>query len=366
MHVTLLRAHPQSAPSMKRVTQAMNRYLPVPCEIRYVSPCPPTILRWRVPAAVIYVLYVLCTQRYLQHLAARLPHFDVLHVVDHSESFLFPVTSANRKVVTCHDLIPLVMENIYRHPLSRQLGQRLYRRSIKHITDADVIITCSHATASDLMRLLAVPAQKVKTVYNGVDTNFFTILPDDLRWRKREELGFQPHEIAILHVGSNAPYKNIPAVLRTVAQLRHSGHPVRWVKAGQHLPPSHQRLARELDIADCIQVEADIDDLRLRDLYQSCDVLLFPSWREGFGLPVLESLACGTPAVIADTPALNEWAGKVCSSASPNDVRSLAEKVLLSVEESRSPDARARWREFALQFDWGSIARQIAEAYAQE
>jgi len=344
----------------------MHRYLPVPCEIRYVSPRPPAILRWRVPAAVIHMLYVICTQRYLQHLAARLPHCDLLHLVDHSESFMLPVTSANRKVVTCHDLIPLVMENIYRHPLSRMLGQWLYRRSIEHLTDAEVIITCSHATASDLMRLFSVPAQKVKTVYNGVDTSFFTMLPDDLRQRKREELGFQPHEIAILHVGSNAPYKNIPAVLRTAAHLRHSGHPVRWIKAGQPLSAPYQQLARELDIADCIQVEADIDDFRLRDLYQSCDVLLFPSRREGFGLPVLESLACGTPAVIADTPALNEWAGKVCPGAPPNDVRSLAEKVLLSVEESRSPVARARLREFALQFDWRTIARQIAEAYAQD
>jgi glycosyltransferase involved in cell wall biosynthesis len=366
MHVTLLRAHPQSAPSMKRVTQAMHHYLPVPCEIRYVSPRPPAILRWRVPAAAIHVLYVLCTQRYLQHLAARLPRCDVLHLVDHSESFLLPVTSANRKLVTCHDLIPLVLENIYRHSLSRQLGRWLYRTTVKHIACADVIITCSRATASDLERLLSIPAHKVKTVYNGVDTGFFTLLPDDLRQRKREALGFQPHETAILHAGSNAPYKNIPAVLRTVAHLRHSGHLVRWVKAGQSLPAPYQRLARELDIADCIQVEADIDDLRLRDLYQSCDVLLFPSWREGFGLPVLESLACGTPAVIADTPALNEWAGKVCPGAPPSDVPSLAEKVLLSVEESRSPVARARLREFALQFDWRTIARQIAGVYAQE
>lgn len=344
----------------------MHRYLPVPSDIRYVSTYPPAILRWRLPTAVIYILYVLYTQRHLQRLATRLPRCDVLHVVDHSESFLVPVTPANRKVVTCHDLIPLVVENIYRHPFSRQLARWLYRKAVKNMTDADVIITCSQATASDVVRLFSVPAQKVKRVYNGVDADFFTPLPDDLRRRKREQMGFQPHEMVILHVGSNAPYKNIPAVLRTVAHLHHSGYPVRWVKAGQPLSRSYQRLIRELDIADCLQVEADCDDLRLRDLYQSCDVLLFPSWREGFGLPVLESLACGTPAVIADTPALNEWAGRVCLSAPPNDVQALAEKVLLSAEQSRSPTGRARWREFALQFDWRIIARQIAEAYVQE
>ncbi|GIV18495.1 MAG: mannosyltransferase [Armatimonadota bacterium] len=351
---------------MNRVTQAMHRYLPVPSDIRYVSRHPPGILRWRLPPAAIHVLYVLATQRHLQRLATRLPRCNVLHVVDHSESFLVPVTPANRKVVTCHDLIPLVTENIYRHSLSRQLARWLYRMMVKSIMEADAIIACSRATASDVIRLFSVPAQKVKTVYDGVDVDFFTLLPDDLRRRKREQLGFQPHEIVILHVGSNAPYKNTPAVLRTVAHLHHSGYPVRWVKAGQPLSRSYQRLIRELDIADCLQVEADCDDLRLRDLYQSCDVLLFPSWREGFGLPVLESLACGTPAVIADTPALNEWAGTVCASAPPNDAQMMAEKVLLSAEQSRSFTARAHLREFALQFDWRIIARQIAEAYVQE
>lgn len=348
---------------MNRVTQAMHRYLPVPSDIRYVSPQPPAILHRRLPAAAIHILYVLHTRRHLQSLAARLPRCDVLHVVDHSESFLLPVTPANRKIVTCHDLIPLVTENIYRHFWSRQLGRWLYRLAVKDVADAEVIIACSHATASDVMHFLSVPAHKVKTVYGGVDTIFFSLLPNDLRRRKRTELGLEPHEIVILHVGSNAPYKNIPAVLRTVAYLRHSRHPVKWIKAGQPLPRPYQRLAQELEIADCIRTEASIDDSRLRDLYQTCDVLLFPSWREGFGLPVLESLACGTPAVVADTPALNEWAGEVCLTAPPNDVQALAEKVLLSAAENRSSTARAFLREFALQYDWSRIARQIAEVY---
>jgi len=365
MRVTLLLAHPQSAPSIRRMAQAMHRHLGLPSAIHYVSPRRLPVLHMPLPAVLKHVWYVLYTRRCLQRLASRLPRHELLHLVDHSEAFLLPAVQADLKVATCHDMIPLTENRLYQHHLSRQLGHWLYWLTMRDITCADGIIACSRATSQDVLRLLPVQAERVKVVYPGVDTAFFCPLSDELRSRKRQQLGFQAHEMVILHVGSNAPYKNIPGVLRTVASVRDSGRPVRWVKAGQPLPPSLQRLARALGIADCIQAEASVDDLRLRDLYQSCDVLVFPSLCEGFGLPVLEALACGTPAVIADVPALNEWAREVCPCAPPDDVKRLAEKVLQSAEASRSSTVRARLREFATQYDWRRMAKQVAEAYRE-
>jgi len=350
---------------MRRVAQALHRYLPVPSDIRYISSSPPAILRYRLPAAAIHTLYVLRTRRYLQRLAVQLPPCEVLHLMDHSESFLLPATRAHLKVVTCHDLIPLVEERLYRHPLSRLLGRWLYRIAVQDIICADGIVACSQATLQDALCSLNITPKRLKVVYNGVDTHFFAPLSEEARCRWRQALGFSLRELVILHVGSNAPHKNIPAVLRTVADLRHSGHQVRWVKVGQPLSPPLQRLAQQLGIADCIHTEASIEDTRLLRLYQTCDVLLFPSVREGFGLPVLEALACGTPAVIADTPALNEWANEVCLSAPPDDARTLAEKVLHSVEESRFFDYRARLREFAMQYSWQETAKQLVQAYRE-
>ncbi|MGC8785091.1 MAG: glycosyltransferase family 4 protein [Armatimonadota bacterium] len=351
---------------MKRVAQALHRYLPVPSHIRYASPSSPAVLQRRLPTAAVHVLYVLFTRRYLQRLAERIPPCDVLHIVDHSESFLLPAVRAHLKVVACHDLIPLAAGDVvYRRPFSRWLGQRLYRLTVRDISCADGVVACSRTTAQDVLRFLPITPERLRVVHDGVDTDFFVPLRKEERHRYRQEMGYGRQEIVLLHVGSNAPYKNIPAVLHTVAYLRHAGHPVRWIKAGQPLSPSLQQMAQELGIVDCLHTEVALDDTRLLRLYQTCDVLLFPSLREGFGLPVLESLACGTPAVIADTPALNEWAGEVCLSAPPNDIQALAEKVLRSAEEGHSPDHRARLREFALQYSWREITRQLVQAYRE-
>ncbi|MCS6829774.1 MAG: glycosyltransferase family 4 protein [bacterium] len=365
MHVTLLQAHPCTAPSMRRVAHALHRYLPVPSEIRYVSPSPPAVLRSRLPSSIVHLLYVLRVRQYLQRLATCLSPCDVLHVIDHSECFLLPPTRARLKAVTCHDLIPIVEARAYRHALSRWLGRRLYQLTVQDITCADGVFACSHATAREVSRIFHIELQKLRVVYGGVDTDFFFPLAEHERRYCRQKMGFDTREILVLHVGSNAPYKNIPTVVRTVAYLHHNGYQVRWVKAGQPLSPSLQRLARTLHITNCIHTEAYVDDRRLRELYQTCDVLLFPSLREGFGLPVLEAIACGTPAVVADTPALSEWAGAVCLSAPPDDIRALAESVLRSVEERSSVGYQARLREFAMQYSWQQAAQQLVQSYRE-
>lgn len=350
---------------MRRVAQALHRYLPVPSDVCYVSPSPPAMLQRRLPATAVYVLYVLHTRRYLQRLAEHVPPCDVLHIVDHSESFLLPPTRARLKIASCHDVLPIVEESVYRHLLSRWLGRWLYQITVRDITGADGIVACSHATAQDVMRSFHVASERLKVVYHGVDTDFFVPLSEEERFRYRQKMGLDKREIVVLHVGSNAPYKNIPAVVYTIAHLYHGGYPVRWIKAGQPLSPSLHALAQSLGIAERIHVEMNVDDNRLRELYQACDVILFPSVREGFGLPVLEALACGTPAVIADTPALNEWAGEVCLSAPPNNTQILAERVLQTIAESQSPGYRAKLREFAIQYSWRDIAGQLVQAYRE-
>lgn len=363
MQVTLVQAHPDPAPSMRRVAQALHRFLPLPSRLVTVSPHPPPLLRSRLPAPLRHTLYVLYTRQRLQRLARRLPPCEVCHLVDHSESFLLPFLQASWKVVSCHDLIPLVEPRVYRHPFSRWWGRYLYLLTVRPLAQADRVIACSHATAQDVQRHLGVPSEKLQVVYPGVDADFFAPLPEAERERLREAMGFHTEDLVVLHVGSNAPYKNVETVWQVVAYLREGGHRVRWVKVGEPLPPRWRREIGRLGMAECVREEPQVGEERLLQLYQVSDVLLFPSWREGFGLPVLEALACGTPAVIAETPALREWAGEVCLSAPPQAVSALAEKVLLSAEQRGDPAFRQRLREFAQQFDWRRVAQRYARAY---
>lgn len=350
---------------MKRVAEALHRNLPVPSTIRYIYPGAPPILKRRLPRILVHTLYVMHTQRQLHRVAAQLAPCEIAHIVDHSESFLLPAVRASLRIVHCHDLIPLVESRIYRHQLSRCLGRMLYTQSVRYLPLADGVIACSQATARDVHNLLGVPVKHLRTVPHGVDTDFFTPVPQEIRCQLREKHGFSPREKVLLHVGSNALYKNVPTILHVAASLLDEGHPVKLVKAGQRLTPPLQRLANQLGFATRIVQVENPDDTLLRELYRACDVLVFPSLREGFGLPVLEALACGTPAVVSDAPGLAEWAGAVCPCVPALDVPKMMQAVLRSIEIAYADSERMQLRQFAVQYDWKNIAAQIAQAYRE-
>lgn len=362
MQVSFLLAHPQASYSMKRVAQSLCRAIPASANVRYVTEVVPALLHAPLPPALVHLLYVIHTRRILQKAARKLPPCDVLHVVDHSESFLLKAPPAHRRIISVYDLIPLTEKRLYRSALSRWLGKQLYRLCVQDVRWADTVVACSQQTAQEVCNLLGVAADRVQVVPLGVDTRFFTPSDEEQRRSARSSRGIGD-ETVVLHVGSNAPYKNMPTVLAVVGQLRQEGYRVRLVKVGEPFSPALWQQAEHWGISNCVHIEPTASDALLREWYQLSDVLLFPSLREGFGLPVLEALACGTPAVIADVPALNEWAAEMCLSAPPNDVSALSRAVLWAAQERRSPTYQNRLREFSLSMDWQHIARKYMAVY---
>jgi glycosyltransferase involved in cell wall biosynthesis len=124
------------------------------------------------------------------------------------------------------------------------------------------------------------------------------------------------------------------------------------------------KLARELRVEPAVVELGSVTDDRLVELYNASDVLLFPSHLEGFGLPVLEAMACGTPVVASNAPSLLEVAGNAALVAAPTDVRSLSEAVA-SVISSRplALELRKRGRVRAAEFAWHRTAREYAAVY---
>lgn len=330
--------------------------------MQYVTEVVPALLRAQLPPALVHLLYVIYTRRILQKAARNLPPCDVLHVVDHSESFLLKAPPAHRRVISVYDLIPLTEKRLFRSALSRWMGKWLYWLCVHEVRYADMVVACSQRTAQEVCDLLGVAAERVKVVPLGVDTSFFIPSREEQRQSVRLSQGIGD-EIVVLHVGSNAPYKNIPTVLAVVGHLRQEGYPVRLVKVGEPFSTALWQQAERWGISRYIHVEPEASDALLRNWYWASDVLLFPSLREGFGLPVLEALACGTPAVIADVPALNEWAGEICPSAPPNDVTTLSHAVLWAAQERLNPTFQKRSREFSLFMDWQHVARKYMTVY---
>jgi glycosyltransferase involved in cell wall biosynthesis len=151
-------------------------------------------------------------------------------------------------------------------------------------------------------------------------------MPADQRDGARRRLGVRARFV-LLHVNSGGFYKNVPATLQTVATLRASGTDVALVRVGVPLGRDMRRLAARKGIAAHVKELGRPSDAELCSIYGAVDALIFPSLHEGFGLPVLEAMACGTPVVASDISALDELLGGAGLMAPPHDAHALAAAV---------------------------------------
>jgi glycosyltransferase involved in cell wall biosynthesis len=184
-------------------------------------------------------------------------------------------------------------------------------------------------------------------------------------------LGTQcPANIEILHVGSTIPRKRIDLLLEIFAAVKAEFPQARLIRVGGSLTPEQIRLAEQLGVTKSLVVLPQLRRDVLAAVYRRASVLLLPSEREGFGLPVIEALACGTPVVASDIAVLREAGGDAASYCAVGDVSSWANSIRqLLIEFSRSPsvqhERRTRAIAQAAKFSWAEYARKTVAVYEQ-
>jgi glycosyltransferase involved in cell wall biosynthesis len=266
---------------------------------------------------------------------------DVLFVPAHVLPIVHPLPS----VVTIHDLG-------YRYfPEAHPLGQRLYLDWSTHFSAraATHIIADSRATAQDLTRFYNIPAGKITVIYPGRDETLTRIDPAPVRAK------YGLPENYLLHVGTLQPRKNLIRLIEAVT--RHPSPVTSLVLAGRAgwLSAPIGALAKERGVR-LLDYAPDED---LAGLYSGAAAFVFPSLYEGFGFPVLEALACGTPVICSNTSSLPEVAGDAALLVDPLDIHALASAIdrVLNDAELRST-LRARGLEQIEKFSWGKAARE--------
>jgi len=265
-------------------------------------------------------------------------------------------------IVSIMDVIHL-SSSAYR----RSLGTFFYARPMLNAVarKADHIVTVSHHSKSEIMQALGIPGSKITVIPCGVSEEFAPQSPSVESRDAAKILGIQTP--FLLYVGNLKPHKNVVTLLRAFAQLRkhnklrHSllivGDDARWKR-------SVVDECVRLGIRDCTTFLPHVSQSLLPRVYAAADLLVMPSTVEGFGLPVLEAMACGTPVIASRTASLPEVAGDAAiyfDPASSEDLGVQIERILHSPELQAS--LRNKGIQRAKQFTWRQSARQHIDLY---
>lgn len=262
-------------------------------------------------------------------LRADLARADFYHVVGQTLATLlqfkrFPAPVA----VTVLDIIPWLVRrnpalNSLRHPVDRFF----YRLALSGLKRADAIIAISEYTKRTLVETVGLPRERIHVVYPAVDLDRFRPLTVADAFRAR--YGLSSECVYLLFVGSDDPRKNLATLLRALGLLRQTAPTVRLLKVGApHFVEERQRLlglAAELGLQDHVLFFDHVSDEDLPFFYNAASVLVMPSLYEGFGLPVLEAMACGTPVICANATSLPEITGGGAALFEPTDAVQLAQ-----------------------------------------
>jgi glycosyltransferase involved in cell wall biosynthesis len=304
--------------------------------------------------------------KYLRKLKAR---FDVFHVVDHSYANLVNALLPAKTVVTCHDI------DTFRCLLEPRVERRSFAframtlRILKGIQNANAVVCVSRWTRDEVLRCQLLPAERLKVVPTAVAPEF---RPDGDKASDRtadELLGAKVTEPILLHVGSTIPRKRIDVLLNVFAGLYRELPTARLVRVGAPFNQEQMALLGRLSIEDSlVQLPALPRDV-LAAVYRKARLLLLPSEREGFGLPILEAMACGTPVLASDIPVLREIGGdavEYCAVGNISQWISRARSLLVSHEADSTAWAARRQRgiQRVSHLDCSSYAENILNVYS--
>ncbi len=292
---------------------------------------------------LLYVPYLL---RRLGPALVHVPHYTV------------PLVSAWRSVVTIQDLIHLRFAEYRRSPLADVYARLMFRRA----ASCDRVITLSRSTRDDVVKLLGADPARVRVTPAAADPSFRPVRDRDCR---AAAAGYGLRGDYLLYVGLWRPHKNLPAMIRAFAGLAAEWHG-QLALVGPRDPKrvDVDALVRDLGLEGRVVSTGFVRDEDLPALYTAATASVLPSLYEGFGLSVLESMACGTPVVATRTSSIPEVAGDAALLVAPGDDGELARAMRAVVMDGElRKRLSAAGLERAALFAWERTARETLAVY---
>ncbi|MFM0731002.1 glycosyltransferase family 1 protein [Paraburkholderia sediminicola] len=261
---------------------------------------------------------------------------------------------------TLHDLVPFYYEDRY---LSDPEIRKWYTEKIEYAKASDLIIADSHATKTDVLEKLGIPASKVFTIELGYDSAVFNTIPltDEEKASITDKYALK--RPFIFYVGGNDSHKNVERFITAYSQLPAGLRNSVDIVIGGSAFPKNQRfinLLEQLGVADQTRLTGFIADEDLPKLYKLCKMFVFPSTHEGFGLPALEAMACGTAVIGSGTSSIREVINFEPAMFDPyniDNIRSKLEEVLSDTD--LLSEILANGPVQASRYSWARSAREL-------
>ena len=302
--------------------------------------------------------YLAFPKRLRRHIAASRP--DVVHVCDHSNSMYLRSAPAGRRLITCHDLLAVrsALGEIPQNP-TRFTGRKLQTWIQSALAGADLIVADSHATGMDVERLIALPPSRLSVVHVGLNHPYRRRTDPEISTALERNGVQRPY---LFHVGGNQWYKNRPGVLRIVAGALASmeAKPM-LVMAGKAPTPELRSLENRLGLG--VHWIKDCDNDTLECLYSGASMLVFPSLLEGFGWPIAEAMACGTPVLTSRRASMTEVGGDLAYYVDPADERGASAILASALDDPDLPRRAAAGPEWVRQFSPSRMLEQYVALY---
>ena len=289
---------------------------------------------------------------------------DLVHIPLNS----VPYCMRRPYVVTIHDMSSLLYPA--RGDVRGAMHEERYRRGAAR---AERIIAVSHSTRRDIESFMRIPSERIRTIYSAPDPSFSVQPPDSGQDQQiLQRYSIQPP--FMLYAGTIRPQKNVPRLVEAFAVIRSEleNHPLlgqlKLVIIGDELSryPAVRRAVVATRVEPFVRFLGFVPLETLKVFYRAATLFAFPSLHEGFGLAPLEAMACGTPVVASDVPALVEAVGDAAELVTPDNLFDVARglrSVLLNEDRRRELSVIGRAR--AKRFDWHDTARAVLDVYRE-
>jgi len=292
----------------------------------------------------------------------------VNHIVDHNSSYLINYLDPEKTVVTCHDLIFFRLNSRQQECTKFiRAREKVRKYTTSGLLKARKIIADSENTKKDIIELTGRNPDDISVIYPGVNSCFYKITDEKLLEFQKIKLGVN-FPFVILHVGENSSYKNIEGILYSLEIIlsRKLYNNIHFVKVGKDFTSKQYNLIQKLKLINNVHYLGILNNETLALIYNLSNVLVFPSWYEGFGWPPLEAMACGIPVVCSNEGSLKEIVDDAACIIKPEDYERIANAVcrLINDFDFRNKIIK-RGFENAKRFDWCETVKKVFNIYLE-